>query len=705
MSDRFIPTPGRKPATAEIEKFARNHQEKFHEEYVWQGKEGIYTWQPEGDLLGTVIFVHGKYDNVETSWSGDFGHFDSGYHEPGKPLKEQFAASGLKALFIVPEAEITSSRGEEVVWRDLQALLDAAGAKKGPVAVLSHSEGYFTVQNWLTGHGNLVHISLIDSLYGFVGKYADWVNGEGHSVDLIGAGDSVRKNCQTGVVDKHAGEVVEDTTPPAFKSAGALQAKILWMKAPYHHMTLVNGMGKVNGKEAPLIPALLRRVEAAFLRAAGKPVPESQAGKKPAAAVFEAGSGDGEDETHHVVEHPLRSELKDVPDLAQMAALHHLVLKSGTTRQEAVKAIQKALNKAIGTKLEQSGKYDSDTGKAVHDFQTRCNDQGRQPRLDTDGRLGAHTLLALDEALVNPSAGAAAAQPTPSTPAQQAPQQPPSKPGQYPLDTAQAQRLATKYGNIYRFVEAPEVKNQDNRPAFWHPENIMVEYKGPGWDPVAAGSKTKYGRHNRLIHPVLVEPLTRLMKELIAEGERIDDESMKRATIGSAWRTFAEDGAGFLRQLKKRLRLNPKIFGSLTFPAALEEDAQSNLYADSARKNFIAQLGAQPGGWTPALAQKLYEMSKQFKAPAGLSPHESGLVVDIDFPYAVVDENQNVGARFHQITTEYNADARLAGAGMWLATHSQKLGFSSYSTPAEIWHMEWLNWKGTDADRGHGKAS
>ncbi len=41
------------------------------------------------------------------------------------PLKKQFEASGLKALFIVPEAEINSDdyAGTEVVWRDLAELL------------------------------------------------------------------------------------------------------------------------------------------------------------------------------------------------------------------------------------------------------------------------------------------------------------------------------------------------------------------------------------------------------------------------------------------------------------------------------------------------------------------------------------------------------------------------------------------------------
>jgi len=57
--------------------------------------------------------------------------------------------SGLKATFVVPEAEVNSdTTGVEVVWRDLRQLLQAAEAT-GPVVALSHSAGYRTVAWWL----------------------------------------------------------------------------------------------------------------------------------------------------------------------------------------------------------------------------------------------------------------------------------------------------------------------------------------------------------------------------------------------------------------------------------------------------------------------------------------------------------------------------------------------------------------------------
>ncbi len=664
------------------------------------GVPKIFAWNPDGELLGTVIFIHGLFDDAESAWNGTLGKHTSNklYKRPdGKPLKQQFEESGVKALFLVPEAEINSVSFKEVVWRSLPDLLSTAGAK-GPVVAVSHSGGYSTVYFWLD-QKELVHISLIDSMYGDPGnsietKYASWLRKEGHTIDLVGATPPPRSHFAE-MVKAWPNDKVEDRTPPLFKNGSGpdpLSAKVLWMKDAYNHMDLI-AKGKV-------IPALLKRAEAALLRASNK-APARPAAPKPAPKLFEAGWGD--DETQHAVEPALRSELKGVRDLEQMATLHDLVLKKGTTRPEAVKAIQKALNKVMGSKLSASGNYDGDTEKAVRDFQTRWNSRGNDPRLGVDGRVGAHTLLALDHALVDPSSAAAAAPApapapgptsTPTTaPAPAAPDATnhgPSAAGHYPLDTTGAQRIATKYGNIFLFTKATTVTNQKKRPKFFHPKGIMVEYTGPG--------STKYSKEHRWIHPVLVQPLTQLMTTLTEEGERIDDESMKRAVIGSAWRSWEQDGEGFLNQLRKRIGKNPQIFGDLKFPADLEEEAKSNLYGKV--DDFINHLAAHHP-WNHELAAKLYNIATQFKAPGGLSPHESGLVVDIDFPYAKADKS----AKFHAITTENNDGARLSGAGMWLAKYAKdEFNFSSYNTAAEIWHMEWLAWKDTDADPDHKKS-
>lgn len=860
------------------------------------GVDAVWTWRPDGDLLGTVIYVHGMFDNADTAWKGTLGSFTSNkvYKRPGgAPLQDQFEQSGVQALFVVAEAEINSDNGSEVVWTDLQDLLRTAGAK-GPVAALSHSAGYATVSRWL-GDADLVHISLIDSMYGSRSKYEQWLKGDGHSIDLIGAGKTPRYHFEQ-MLKPWTKVTAQDKTPPRFLKRNSsdpdpLQAKVLWMPDPHDHMDLI--------AEGKVIPAVLKRAEAALLRAAGRPVPEAKQPppapeKKPAAAVFEAGSG--KEEVRHVVDQLLESELRDVPDLARMAARHDLVLRPGSDRQDAVKAVHKALQKLVGAKLE-GGKYDSETKRAMRDFQTRWNDRhvddGKHPPLDADGLLGPKTLLALDEALLDSSFGgdACAAPPKPyeekrwdlfkraveksgakfgdkawqmnllgirgqvdgraapegkqfndtlavaykcgkghrhvaeylatvdpalmvdgepdvhledgqyeyevgnwqgkpclkpkghvrvwkdmaedgirqdadpteegefpamiapappgdevpdagggiqliaggddegspwarfwkliqldddktytytlfdgasmpgiaSVPrASPPPAAPTTPPGDTQLKTDGAKQVEGKpFGNFYVFSKATKVTNNKNRPKFLVPKGTVVEYTGPGSNARAVGAG--YDRDNRLIHPVLVEPLTALMTALTQEGERLGDESMKRAVIGSGWRSPEQDGAGFLKQLKSQLDEKKAAYGNRTFPRSLETEAQSNLHDPAAQKAFIRHLGAETG-WTVQLAQQLWNDSIGYKAPAGLSPHESGLVVDIDFPYAI-DSGK---AHWHDISRKRNADARRSAAGMWLAQYSGDFHFSSYNTEREIWHMEYLNWHGTEADPGDG---
>jgi hypothetical protein len=276
------------------------------------------------------------------------------------------------------------------------------------------------------------------------------------------------------------------------------------------------------------------------------------------------------------------------------------------------------------------------------------------------------------------------------------PAAPTAPPSDTQLKTDGAKQVEGKpFGSFYVFSKATKVSNNKNRPKFLVPRGTVVEYTGPGSDARAAGAG--YGRDNRLIHPVLVEPLTALMTALTEEGKRLGDESMKRAVIGSAWRSPEQDGAGFLKQLKSQLDEKKSAYGNRTFPKSLESEAQSNLHDPSAQKAFIRHLGESPG-WTAQLAQQLWNDSIAYKAPAGLSPHESGLVVDIDFPYAT----EAGKAHWHDISRKRNADARLSAAGMWLAQYSKDFQFSSYNTEREIWHMEYLNWHGTDADPGDG---
>jgi hypothetical protein len=252
------------------------------------------------------------------------------------------------------------------------------------------------------------------------------------------------------------------------------------------------------------------------------------------------------------------------------------------------------------------------------------------------------------------------------------------------LDTNGATQYTTATGNFYRFSMPTARSNSSNRPHFINPASAMVTYTGTGNN----GSVT--------IHPAVASALDTLMSALRTEGNRIDDESMKQAVVASGYRASAVgEGARYLRALRKTIRKNPSIFDSLTFPTSLEDMARSELGTSGSTQHraFVDALAAEPG-WNRTLAQRLVDITGRFKAPRGGSPHHSGLVVDIDFPYAT----SATDVERHGIDRNRNANARRAAAGVWLDSFSRDFDFDTYSTSAEIWHQEWLNWAGTTAD-------
>jgi hypothetical protein len=256
------------------------------------------------------------------------------------------------------------------------------------------------------------------------------------------------------------------------------------------------------------------------------------------------------------------------------------------------------------------------------------------------------------------------------------------------LDETHSTRITTTQGDFLRFSRVRNHTNSTNRPQFIHPASAMVPYTGEG--STGHGVTTA-----ELIHPVLQDPLNRLMTALHAEGQRLNDESMKQAVVASGFRPSARsEGDAYLRALRKTIRLNPTELPN-AFPAALEDQARSELGpVGSAAHNRFRDALAASSPWTRAQADWLIRETGRFKAPRGASTHHSGLTVDINFPYATSRRNVN----WHGINRENNANAFRAGAGQWLNQHSTEFGFDTYSTDAEIWHMEWRDWSGTAAD-------
>jgi hypothetical protein len=148
-------------------------------------KGPVHVWQPAGydpATAGTVIYVHGYYTNVDGAWVQH-------------ALAEQFAASKVNALFIVPEAP--SGSNEEVSWPVLGELLaeverQLVGTKAhGPIVAAGHSGAWRTLGGWTDAKGDgdkndqgdkgekdakgIDAFLLLDALYGMEDKFQSWL--------------------------------------------------------------------------------------------------------------------------------------------------------------------------------------------------------------------------------------------------------------------------------------------------------------------------------------------------------------------------------------------------------------------------------------------------------------------------------------------------------------------------------------------------
>jgi hypothetical protein len=189
------------------------------------------TYKPEGAL--TVVYVHGFYDSSDTAF---WGHH----------LAEQFRDSGRNALFIVPEAP--SWRTDDVVWKDLDALLEAVEKQArvkmptGPVWVIAHSGAYRTAAAWLS-NPKLERVVLLDALYSADDDFSTWVRADGgttvHRLTVIGFDTAQRAEW---FFRAHPTALKLDDLPFLFDGFRAAQASapLLYMQSErFGHMELV----------------------------------------------------------------------------------------------------------------------------------------------------------------------------------------------------------------------------------------------------------------------------------------------------------------------------------------------------------------------------------------------------------------------------------------------------------------------------------
>jgi len=155
--DLVIPMPPPPPTPAE----------KRLNELVQAGREWrietlrgpVHVWIPasyDAKTAATVVFVHGYWVDVDQAWT-DYR------------LPQQFALSGINAMFIVPEAPY--SKRTPLAWPSLRALVAAVAANidvhvpTKRLVAMGHSGAYRTLAVWLANEG-LDTVVLLDAVYG-----------------------------------------------------------------------------------------------------------------------------------------------------------------------------------------------------------------------------------------------------------------------------------------------------------------------------------------------------------------------------------------------------------------------------------------------------------------------------------------------------------------------------------------------------------
>jgi hypothetical protein len=128
----------------------------------------VHVWLPpeyDAATAQTVIFVHGYKTDLETMWNG-------------AQLPQQFASSGVNAMYIAPEAPY--AKLVPMVWPSLDALLQTVttgtgrALPHGRIVAIGHSGAYRTIVLWLP-NVKLQSIVLLDGAYGELDRFALWV--------------------------------------------------------------------------------------------------------------------------------------------------------------------------------------------------------------------------------------------------------------------------------------------------------------------------------------------------------------------------------------------------------------------------------------------------------------------------------------------------------------------------------------------------
>ncbi|MBA3819424.1 MAG: hypothetical protein H0X17_11070 [Deltaproteobacteria bacterium] len=204
----------------------------------------VHVWAPEGYdpvTATTVVYVHGYHADADTVWRT---------HR----LPEQFALSGVNALFVVPEAP--TGKHDAIAWSSPAALLRTIKGEldvslpAGRLAAIGHSGAYRTIIQWL-GDARLDTVVLLDAAYVDVWPYRTWVVAARKrrlinvSIDTIRWSDRLHRTLPSTVtVDGFPREITD----------GLRAARILYIRSDIGHWPLVT--------EGVALPAMVRALHA-----------------------------------------------------------------------------------------------------------------------------------------------------------------------------------------------------------------------------------------------------------------------------------------------------------------------------------------------------------------------------------------------------------------------------------------------------------
>ena len=200
-----------------------------------------------GSKVNLVFWFHGWHNNIDTALRF-YG------------LARQFAASGVNAILVLPEAARQAADSyagklgqdgdfglmvKDVVAELVKRGVVSPGTVSGHMVVGGHSGGYVAIADILAKGGWPVdEVWLFDALYGHVDDFMDWIGSGGGEHRFVhwftnkgGGTDEVSDTMMLRLRQKgiHFGLVEEGLVTPA-----VLESTILFVHSPREHNVIIN---------------------------------------------------------------------------------------------------------------------------------------------------------------------------------------------------------------------------------------------------------------------------------------------------------------------------------------------------------------------------------------------------------------------------------------------------------------------------------